>query len=108
MSNFIKSNPGLSPRFNKYINFEDYNSQQLVEIFKLMCKKSQFKLNDGEEDMLKSKFDDIVSSKDMDFENCRLVRNIFEKVITNQANRVVGISNITKEDLILVNLEDLL
>ena len=44
MVQFINSNPGLSSRFNKYIKFEDYNVQELGEIFKSLCDKSGYKL----------------------------------------------------------------
>lgn len=33
MAQFVDSNPGLRSRFNKYINFEDYNVDQLTLIF---------------------------------------------------------------------------
>jgi SpoVK/Ycf46/Vps4 family AAA+-type ATPase len=40
MERFISSNPGLESRFGKYFNFEDYNSAELLEIFKSMCEKN--------------------------------------------------------------------
>ena len=42
MAQFVDSNPGLRSRFNKYINFEDYNVDQLTLIFKIMCKNSGY------------------------------------------------------------------
>lgn len=42
MAQFVDSNPGLRSRFNKYINFEDYNVDELGQIFKVMCKKSGY------------------------------------------------------------------
>lgn len=41
MNEFIKSNPGLESRFNKYIEFEDYNVDELEEIFRLTCKNDE-------------------------------------------------------------------
>ena len=35
METFLSSNPGLRSRFNKYLTFEDYTHQQLVQIFSL-------------------------------------------------------------------------
>ena len=32
--NFVNSNPGLSSRFNRYIDFPDYTEEELAEIFK--------------------------------------------------------------------------
>lgn len=39
MERFVNSNPGLKSRFNKYIYFEDYTPEELLEIFDSMCKK---------------------------------------------------------------------
>ena len=36
MERFINSNPGLKSRFNKYIHFEDYTPEELLEIFDSM------------------------------------------------------------------------
>ena len=44
MDAFLTSNPGLRSRFNKFLYFEDYNEQQLVEIFKVFCQNADFKL----------------------------------------------------------------
>ena len=51
MSNFINANPGLESRFNKYFYFEDYNGDELMEIFRSMCKKNGYTL-DKETDSL--------------------------------------------------------
>ena len=42
MNEFLNSNPGLRSRFNKFINFADYNPKELVDIFKNMCNKSGY------------------------------------------------------------------
>ena len=36
MSAFLQTNPGLRSRFNKYLEFEDYTPEQLVEIFRCL------------------------------------------------------------------------
>ena len=42
IKDFIESNPGLQSRFNRYIQFDDYTSDDLIEIFKLSLRKSQY------------------------------------------------------------------
>ena len=41
MKRFIDSNPGLQSRFNRYINFPDYTSGELCDIFNMYVKKNQ-------------------------------------------------------------------
>ncbi len=39
MEKFIHSNPGLECRFNRFLLFEDYTSDEMLDIFKMQCKK---------------------------------------------------------------------
>ena len=41
MEKFIRSNPGLESRFNRYFFFEDYESAELFAIFSAMCEKNK-------------------------------------------------------------------
>lgn len=45
MIEFIAMNPGLPSRFNKYIHFENYSAQEMLDIFKLSCDKNRFVLS---------------------------------------------------------------
>ena len=45
--------------------------------------------------------------KDENFANARAVRNLFEKVITNQAARVANLEEVNEEILTTIILEDL-
>lgn len=40
MEKFIASNPGFASRFNKYIEFHDYNREELFQIFEYNCAKN--------------------------------------------------------------------
>lgn len=97
MKDFINSNPGLSSRFNKYINFLDYTESELFEIFMLLVNKNGFIIPEettvSVKEMLNRK------SKEENFGNGRGVRNCFEKILEVQANRVVGIADITDNEL---------
>ncbi|MBO5593659.1 MAG: AAA family ATPase [Prevotella sp.] len=106
MKRFIDSNPGLQSRFNRYIDFPDYSSGELAEIFKMYLRKNQYNITPAGEEMLKEKLDYAVAHKDRNFGNARFVRNIFEKAIQEQANRLSGVSNATKSQLTELTEED--
>lgn len=97
MKKFIESNPGLASRFNKYIVFEDYNVQELMEIYEYMCTNSSYKLDRDGKAFLKEHIKSLVSEKNEGFGNARTMRNLFEKSIAFQANRVMSMEG-SKED----------
>lgn len=99
MHGFIACNPGLKSRFNHYFNFEDYTSDQLVEIFEVFCKKSGYQLDSGARVRLRQMFASLYEQRGEDFGNARLARNVFEKSINNQANRLVSVTDISAETL---------
>ena len=47
MEEFLDSNPGLRSRFNKFINFDDYTSAELTDIFEGMCEKSGYTIDNS-------------------------------------------------------------
>jgi type VII secretion ATPase EccA len=107
MQRFIDSNPGLQSRFNRYIDFPDYTGKELAEIFKMYMKKNQYTLSSEAETYLKERFDYAVAHKDRNFGNARYARNVFEKSIQQQANRLSGKSNLSKTQLTELTVEDL-
>ncbi|MBP5799125.1 MAG: AAA family ATPase [Prevotella sp.] len=107
MQRFIDSNPGLQSRFNRYIDFPDYTGKELAEIFKMYMKKNQYTLSPDAQTYLKERFDYAVAHKDRNFGNARYARNVFEKSIQQQANRLSGRSNLSKSELTELTVEDL-
>jgi len=99
MKNFLKSNPGLQSRFNTYINFEDYNPNELLEIFMSLCRQHNYIVETSAIDTLTGIFEDIYSQADESYANARTVRNFFEKSIKRQANRLANSDALSKKDL---------
>ena len=105
MKGFINMNPGLRSRFNKYINFENYSSDEMIDILKVQCSKMQYILSVEAEDKAKEYFEEM--QNDPTFGNARGVRNFFDKIITNQASRILELDcpsdiefkTIKKEDI---------
>lgn len=103
MHKFIDMNPGLASRFNKYITFDDYTPEELVDILNLFLKKNEFNVSEAlSADFLKY-FSTVDKTK---FANARGARNVFEKMIEEQANRVVNLHNISTSDLKTLTLTD--
>ena len=108
MDSFLHSNPGLESRFNKFIYFEDYNETELYEIFELMCEEANLSMDDGAKQYLKEYFEAMYEHRTANFANGRAVRNLFEEVITRQANRLALEDEITDEELNTLTYEDFL
>ena len=107
MKRFIDSNPGLQSRFNRYIEFPDYTADELFQIFEANTKKYEYSLTEDASTKLKSILNEVVDHKDKNFGNGRFVRNLFEKVIENQANRISLASEVTAESLATIEEEDI-
>ena len=108
MDKFLYSNPGLESRFNKFIYFEDYNEEELYNIFQLMSKESNLTIDEAGDNYLKEYFKKVYENRSSNFANGRAVRNLFEEVITNQANRLANKSEITDDELNTLTYEDFL
>ncbi|SOS47749.1 AAA ATPase central domain protein (modular protein) [Tenacibaculum dicentrarchi] len=107
MKSFINSNPGLQSRFNRYFTFDHYKPTELVAIFELFCKKNDFILASDAKEKLLFIFEKLYEKKDKNFGNARVARNLFEKIIEYQANRIIAIAPITKELLITIVEQDI-
>ncbi len=107
MEEFIHSNPGLESRFNRFMHFPDYSIEEMMGIFDMRCSQSGYQLNENARDELQA----ILEEKSQDvggFGNARGVRNLFEKAIAEQADRLAASNaELTKEMLMTLTEEDL-
>lgn len=99
MEAFLLSNPGLKSRFNKSILFEDYTEKELLDIFNLFCHKYGLWLSEDATSYLKVFLSTICSKKTENFANAREIRNLFERSIVNQANRLGDLATISNDEL---------
>ena len=107
MEKFIRSNPGLESRFNRYLHFDDYSLDEMLEIFKMRCGKSSYILaSDAEQDVKDFIYDE--NADGVTFGNARGVRNLFEQILTAQANRLAQLASVTKDDLMTITRADVL
>lgn len=99
MDDFIKSNPGLASRFNRYIHFPDYTPAELLKIFLNFCAKHSYVLSESTHHGLQTIFSREIQVQRERFSNARYVRNLFEKVIEAQAQRLFAMPQASKADL---------
>ena len=102
MRNLISQNPGFDSRIQFTIDFPDYSEDELFEIFNGLCKKDNYKLTSNCKEILINNFK--YAKKEETFGNGRYVRNLFEKIKFEQADRIIktdnkNINTITTQDV---------
>ncbi|MEC8553777.1 MAG: AAA family ATPase [Planctomycetota bacterium] len=106
MAEMLKSNPGLSSRFQRTYSFPDYSPKELLRIFYTFCRKYHYRLPKPTRIKLLKSFDRLLKQKDESFGNGRVARNMFEDSIQRLSTRIVGVSPLTKELLTNIEPED--
>lgn len=106
MSDFLHANTGLISRFNKFIEFEDYSDEELVRIMISMANSIEMKLSDCALLKLKNYLADMDESRRARFGNARGIRNLFEKMLVGQANRLSSVDEPSLDDLSIIIGED--
>ena len=103
---FIESNPGLRSRFSRYYKFEHFYPEQLLAIMQSYCKSADFNLTEGATVKLLDMFEMMYERRDDNFGNARVVRNVFERCVQNQANRLVNLPELTVNLLQTIEEQD--
>jgi len=107
MKRFIESNPGLQSRFNRYFYFEHYEPDDLIRIFDTFIQEVTIELTGQARSALRALFKRLYSERTRQFGNGRLVRNIFEKVVEKQANRIARLDVVSDEELCSITKRDI-
>ena len=107
MDTFIHSNPGLESRFNRYLHFDDYSVDDMLAILAMQLKKGQYELEESAKAAARD-YIEASNTSSISFGNARGVRNIFEKLLVEQANRLSELPEITKDQLMTITEADVL
>ena len=108
MQDFLDSNSGIVSRIGYTLEFPDYSTDELIEIFKSFTDKAGFIVQDTAITYLKEIINEYRNMKN--FGNARFIRNIYEKTVVKHATRVKDkkqskvLKTITKEDISIENL----
>ncbi|WP_261801613.1 right-handed parallel beta-helix repeat-containing protein [Streptomyces sp. ISID311] len=104
MEYFLSSNPGLSSRFSRRIEFADYSSDELVTIVRQHATEAGYECGPGTGNVLRTYFDSL--PRDRSFGNARLARQVLEGMMTRQAGRLSTLVAPGLDDLRLLLSED--
>lgn len=106
MQTFLDANPGLRSRFNRTISFPNYSADELITIMINRAKKLDYHFEEDAIALVRDKFHGILSNPPKNFGNARSVRNYLDRVIRNQANRLVQESDFKEDSLTALTLAD--
>jgi SpoVK/Ycf46/Vps4 family AAA+-type ATPase len=108
MKQFLESNPGLSSRFDRELNFKDYNQDELFQIAVKMLAGNNIVADEKASEHLMAYFSSLHQNKNKFFGNARNVRKVIEEVIKNQHLRLakLEISQRTSDMIHVVYVED--
>lgn len=105
VNEFLGSNPGLLSRFSLHINFDDYTTEQLLDIAVHMFEERDYIMDDSFKEKL---HEFLQKEKDTEnFANARVIRNIVESAIREQSLRLFNSEQqISEQDLMNIIGED--
>ena len=107
MDDLLKSNPGLSSRFNRVLAFDDYSPLELARIFAFLCEKNHYKLAAATRAKLMLGVTELHRRRDKHFGNGRAARNLFEHAVRRMANRIADVAKLDQEQLMLLEEADI-
>jgi AAA lid domain/ATPase family associated with various cellular activities (AAA) len=104
MDEFIDANPGLKSRFTRFIDFPDYSTDELVEIFERMSGDLRYHLDESGRHALRVVIE--AEPRTRGFGNARFVRNLFEEAVGRQADRLAKVGEPTDDQLTTLTAVD--
>ncbi|MBE6051042.1 MAG: AAA family ATPase [Clostridium sp.] len=107
MNELMSLNPGLESRVKFNIEFKDYNQDELLKIFKILCKNENYSIARDALSKLKDVFEDMVINKNKNFGNGRSVRKLFEEIKMKQATRVIEKDILNKKEILKITSKDI-
>jgi AAA+ superfamily predicted ATPase len=108
MNHFLESNPGVRSRFNRFFEFGHFKAADLLLILEKMVAEDGYILSSRAKELCGYVFEGALELPARNFGNARFVRNLFEKILEQQANRVAeAADDLSDEDLSTILPEDI-
>lgn len=108
MEEFLQSNPGFKSRFNHFVQFDNFSTDELYDIFAMLCQTNDYQFGEAFAQRMKAQLHQIPIESIPNFSNGRYIRNLFEKLVTIQSNRLIQQAMITKEELMTFEEQDII
>ncbi len=107
MEKLIEMNSGLKSRFPYTFHFEDYTTDELIEIAKLTVKRERFSLSPDAEKHLAALIKREVGQKQASFGNARFVnRLISTSILPAMASRLAALEDIPDKTMLTTILKE--
>jgi len=106
MDGFLAANPGLQSRFNRFLHFADYTDAELVAIFAKLAAKGQYVLSPEATQAVAAGLSAISADRGEGFGNAREARNLYERIIERQCDRLAALATPTRQQLCTIELPD--
>ena len=106
MKKFFALNSGLESRFNREMFFPDFTAEDLATIFRQTAKKNKYVLSKDVDHWLESYIRVMTKDRGKNFGNGRWARNLFEKTVERQSQRVVELKDPQPEELVTIRMKD--
>ena len=109
MDNLFRINPGVRSRFSYFLNIDDYTPDQLFQIMSVFAKEKKYVFTDEAKELTLKMITELYNSRDKDFANGRTMRQLFDKIVAKQAERLqkVDISTLTNEQMMTIDVPDI-
>jgi SpoVK/Ycf46/Vps4 family AAA+-type ATPase len=106
MNVFINSNPGFRSRFNHFIDFADYNPDELLAIFNAFSQDTEYLIEAAALTALLQELTQLYRDG-RTTDNGRFVRNVFQRCVEVQAQRVAHSDKKSPQELNTLRLADI-
>lgn len=109
MQRFLESNPGVRSRFSRYFYFDHYSPSELLQIMEIFAADAGYSVTPEAKLVLEGLIRQAHSQRDRTFGNARFVRNLFEDIVAEQANRISGsdMSELSNDQLQIITAQDI-
>jgi SpoVK/Ycf46/Vps4 family AAA+-type ATPase len=107
IESLINSFPVLENQFPNIFSFEFYSTRQLLEIALNICQKNNYQLDEGAWQQMLELIIELKKETRKNFYNARTLKEIINKAISYQEDRILSIKDINESDLMMITYEDL-
>lgn len=107
MMEFLESNPGLKSRFSHYIDFKDFDPDELSQVLLKNIADLQMTVAPDAEPELKAAVKRAYDARDESFGNARGMRQLLEKIQARQARRIASVPDIGTHEMQQITAADI-